>query len=69
MNGKAGGLVFFIGAYQVGPYAEGGYEIAIPVSGFRSLLAISYADDFAGQLLKSGDVTRAPAPSPAPATT
>jgi hypothetical protein len=65
VNGKAAGLVFFIGAYQVGPYAEGGYEIAIPVSGFRSLLAIAYADDFAGQLLKSGDVTRAPASAPA----
>ncbi|MEY4555718.1 MAG: hypothetical protein RL093_837, partial [Pseudomonadota bacterium] len=47
----------FIGAYQVGPYAEGGYEIAIPVTGFRSLLAVAYADDFAGQLLKAGDVT------------
>jgi hypothetical protein len=69
VNGKAGGLVFFIGAYQVGPYAEGGYEIAIPVSGFRSLLAIAYADDFAGQLLKSGDVTPALAPAPTPETT
>ncbi|MBX9801254.1 MAG: DUF3298 and DUF4163 domain-containing protein [Caulobacteraceae bacterium] len=59
VNGKAAGLVFFIGAYQVGPYAEGGYEIALPVSGFRSLLANAYADDFAGQLLKTGDVTPA----------
>ena len=69
VNGKAAGLVFFIGAYQVGPYAEGGYEIALPVSAFRSLLAIAYADDFAGQLLKSRDVTPALAPAPAPETT
>lgn len=68
VNGKAAGLVFFIGAYQVGPYAEGGYEIAIPVSGFRSLLAIAYADDFSGQLLKSGDVTPVRAAAPAPGT-
>jgi hypothetical protein len=65
VNGKAGGLVFFIGAYQVGPYAEGGYEIAIPASAFRALLAVAYADDFAGQLLKAGDVTPVTAPAPA----
>lgn len=64
VNGKAAGLIFFIGAYQVGPYAEGAYEIAIPVTGFRSLLAVAYADDFAGQLLKAGDVTPAAAVRP-----
>lgn len=65
--GKAAGLIFFINPYQVGPGAEGGYEIAIPVTGFRSLLAIAYADDFAGQLLKTGDVTPVVVPNPAPA--
>ncbi len=69
VSGKAAGLIFFIGPYQVGPYAEGGYELAIPVTGFRSLLAIAYADDFAGQLLKAGDVTPVMTVSPAPATT
>ena len=69
VNGKAAGLIFFIGAYQVGPYAEGGYELAIPVTGFRSLLAVAYADDFAGQLLKAGDVTPVVAASPSQATT
>jgi hypothetical protein len=59
VNGRAAGLVFFIGAYQVGPYVEGGYEIAIPASAFRGLLAVAYADDFSGQLLKTGDVTPA----------
>jgi hypothetical protein len=69
VNGRAAGLIFLINPYQVGPGVEGGYEIAIPVSAFRALLAIAYADDFAGQLLKSGDVTPALAPAPAPETT
>lgn len=55
--GKAGGLIFLIGPYQVGPYAEGPYEIAIPMAIFRSLLAPAYADEFAGQPVKTGDVT------------
>ncbi len=59
MPGRAAGLIFLIGAYQVGPYAEGGYEIVIPATGFRSLLAVAYADDFGGQLAKAGDVTPA----------
>jgi len=57
IGGKAGGLVFLIGAYQVGPYAEGAYEIAIPQSAFRSLLAPAYAEEFGGAPLKVGDVT------------
>lgn len=55
--GKAAGLTFLIGPYQVGPYVEGAYEIAIPASTFRSLLALGYADEFGGQLTKAGDVT------------
>ena len=46
--GKAGGLVFLIGPYMVGPYAEGVYEVTVPQSAFRSLLAPAYADEFAG---------------------
>ena len=57
VQGKAAGLTFLIGPYQVGPYVEGAYEIAIPASTFRSLLALTYADEFAGQLIKAGDVT------------
>ncbi|MDP2118042.1 MAG: DUF3298 domain-containing protein [Brevundimonas sp.] len=55
--GKAAGLIFLIGPYQVGSRAEGAYEIALPAAGFRTLLAVAYADDFGGQLLKTGDVT------------
>lgn len=55
--GKAAGLTFLIGPYQVGPYAEGGYEIALPATLFRSLLEVAYADEFGGQLARAGDVT------------
>lgn len=56
--GKAGGLVFLISPYQVGAYVEGAYEIAVPQAVFRSLIDPAYADEFAGQPLKVGDVTR-----------
>ena len=62
--GKAGGLTFLIGPYQVGPRAEGAYEIAVPHSAFRGLLAVAYADEFGGQLVKAGDVTPVAAPTP-----
>ena len=55
--GKAAGLTFLIGPYQAGSYAEGGYEIAIPVTVFRSLLAVPYNDEFGGQPTRVGDVT------------
>lgn len=64
-SGKAAGLTFLIGPYQAGPYVEGGYEIAIPATVFRSLLATAYAGEFGGQLTKAGDVTPPPAPEPA----
>ena len=47
--GKAGGLVFLIGPYQVGPYAEGSYQVTVSQTAFRSLLAPAYADEFAGE--------------------
>ncbi|QTC91505.1 DUF3298 and DUF4163 domain-containing protein [Brevundimonas goettingensis] len=46
--GKAGGLVFLVGPYQVGPYAEGAYQVPLPQAAIRSLLAPAYADEFAG---------------------
>jgi len=48
-GGKAGGLKFMIAPYAVGPYAEGGYEVVVPLSAFQTSLAAAYADDFAGQ--------------------
>lgn len=46
--GKAGGLLFLIGAYEAGPYAEGSYEVPVPQAAIRNLLAPAYADEFAG---------------------
>lgn len=61
--GKAAGMTFLIGPYQVGPRVEGAYEIAIPATTFRSLLAVAYADEFGGQLTKAGDVTPVAGPA------
>lgn len=61
--GKAAGLTFLIGPYQVGPRVEGAYEIAIPATTFRSLLAVGYADEFGGRLAKAGDVTPVAGPA------
>ena len=55
--GKAGGVVFLIGAYQIGPYSDGPYRLAVPQAVFRSLLNPAYADEFAGAPVKAGDVT------------
>jgi len=67
--GKAAGLTFLIGPYQVGSRAEGAYEIAVPLTAFRGLLATAYADEFGGQLVKAGDVTPLAAAPVAPAAT
>ena len=55
--GKVAGLTFLVGPYQVGPYVEGAYEIAVPASVFRSLLAVAYSGEFGGRLVRLGDVT------------
>lgn len=54
-SGKAAGLTFLIGPYQAGPYVEGGYEVAVPAAVFRSLLNVSYTDEFGGQPARAGD--------------
>jgi hypothetical protein len=46
--GKIGGLTVLIDPYVVGPYAEGDYEIVVPVSAFQALLAPAYASAFGG---------------------
>jgi hypothetical protein len=55
--GRAGGVTFLLGAYQIGPYSDGPYWIALPQAGFRSLLNPTYLDQFDGQPVKAGDVT------------
>jgi hypothetical protein len=48
--GKAGGLTFLVGPYIVGPRVEGTYEISVPLSAFRNLIAPAYAGEFGGAL-------------------
>jgi hypothetical protein len=45
---SAGGLVALIDPYVAGPYAEGGYEISLPVEPVRAAVAPAYRDQFAG---------------------
>ncbi len=52
--GKIGGVTVLIPPYVVGPYAEGPYEITLPLSVFRQALAPAYADEFAGRPAKVG---------------
>lgn len=47
--GKAGGLVFLIAPYLVGPYSDGAFQITVPQSAFRGLIAPAYADEFGGE--------------------
>ena len=54
---KEAGLTFLVGPYQIGPYSDGAYEIALPASTFRALLAPQWAGEFAGDLSRAGDVT------------
>ena len=56
-GGRVGGLEFLIGPYQVGPYAEGSYQIVVPQSVFRSLIDPAFSAEFAGQPRRVGDVT------------
>lgn len=48
--GKAGGLTFLVGPYVVGPYVEGSYEVSVPVSAFRNIVAPAYVGEFGGTL-------------------
>jgi hypothetical protein len=45
---RAGGLMFLFDPYTIGAYAEGDYEVLIPLSAFQHALAPAWAADFAG---------------------
>jgi hypothetical protein len=47
-RGGATGLTFLFSPYEVGPYAEGAYEVTLPAATFRSAVAPEYRDQFAG---------------------
>lgn len=54
IDGKAGGLLFLFSPYAVGPYSEGAYGVLVPLEVFARNLSSGYADEFGGDVLKSG---------------
>lgn len=45
---RVGGMMFLFDPYTIGAYAEGDYEVLIPLSQFQSALAPAWAKDFVG---------------------
>jgi len=54
--GKIGAVEALFAPYEVGPYAEGTFQIRVPQAVLRGLISPAYATDFAGE----------PVPAPAP---
>ncbi len=48
ISGKLGGLTFLFDPYAIGPYAEGTYEVTVPLAAFEDALSPAYAAEFAG---------------------
>lgn len=46
--GKLGGLTFLFDPYEVGSYAEGDYEVTLPWTVFKAVLAPAWAGEFGG---------------------
>ncbi len=49
--GKIGAIDALYAPYDVGPYAEGPYEVRVPQSQLKGLVAPEYADQFAGDAI------------------
>jgi hypothetical protein len=45
---RIGGMMFLFDPYVIGAYAEGDYEVLIPLSDFQQALAPAWAKDFTG---------------------
>lgn len=52
-QGKIGAIDALYAPYEVGPYAEGPYEVRIPQTQFKGLISPAFADQFAGEAVKS----------------
>ncbi len=52
LDGKVGAIDALFAPYDVGPYAEGPYEIRIPQSLLRDVIAPEFTDQFAGEPVK-----------------
>lgn len=56
-GGKAGAIDALYAPYDVGPYAEGPYEIRVPLPLLAGVLAPEYADQFGGEPIKDQALT------------
>ena len=65
--GKAGGLVALINPYEVGPFAEGLYQVVVPLEAFRKALRRPYLSEFAGAPSAAAEVLTEPDGAPRPA--
>jgi hypothetical protein len=45
---RIGGIMFLFDPYVIGAYAEGEYDVLIPLADFQQLVAPRWAADFAG---------------------
>ena len=45
---RIGGMMFLFDPYVIGAYAEGDYEVLMPLAKFQSILAPGWAEDFTG---------------------
>jgi len=52
LDGKIGAIDVLYAPYEVGPYAEGPYEVRIPQNQLQGVLNPAYADQFAGDAVK-----------------
>jgi hypothetical protein len=48
-SGKAAGLLFLYGPYELGAYAEGSYEVVVPADAFADALRPEWREDFGGR--------------------
>ena len=47
-GGRAGGVVALFSPYEVGPYAEGAYDVTLPATAVRAAVAPEFRAEFAG---------------------
>ena len=52
VSGKIGAVDALFAPYEVGPYAEGEYEVRVPQTLLKTVLASDYADQFDGDPVK-----------------
>lgn len=52
INGKIGAIDGLYAPYEIGPYAEGPYEVRIPQAQLAGLINPAFADQFAGDAVK-----------------